>query len=70
MNITRNILESEGLSEKRIEKILSYSYKGKTIKEWDQLVLDINALDSNGVPKWFEYQVILTEAVTIAKMLC
>jgi len=70
VNITRNILESEGLSEKRIEKILSYSYKGKTIKEWDQLVLDINALDSNGVPKWFEYQVILTEAVTIAKMLC
>jgi len=68
MQITRSTLEHEGFSAEKIEKIMNFVYYGKTVKEWDQLVMDIEGLDEDGTPSRFYYQAKLKAAIVLAKL--
>jgi len=46
-----------------------YTYKGKTIEEWEEEVKNAEGSDEEGHPKWWKAQAELENASTYVKLM-
>lgn len=67
MSVVREMYKNE-FSEKELDFIINYKYKGKTADEWNEESKFTEGVDEKGNQKWMNCLANATDAIVCAKL--